>query len=158
MPNSSHEKRPGVVAGLAYRPVDGDAMAEISHCSVEPGRGIVLENRKPGNREITLIAAETWQDVCRELEVELPWHARRANVLTRGLDLSAAIGQKLAIGTVVILVHGETKPCGIMDQQFDGLKKALGPDFRGGVYGQVLTAGTIRIGTPIEFLRASRPE
>jgi MOSC domain-containing protein YiiM len=145
----SSDSARGVVAAIAWRPKDGDAMAEIPECTVQPGRGITLENRKPGKREITLISEEAWQDVCRELGVELPWNTRRANVLIRGLNLALAIGHRLRLGPVVLMVHGETKPCGIMDRQHGGLRRALGPGCRGGVYAQVLTGGTIHIGDPV---------
>lgn len=123
----------GEVVAIAHRPVDSDPMVEAVECEIAPGRGIVSENRKPGTREITLISAEAWEEVCRELGTRLPWYSRRANILVRGIDLSSTIGRRLGLGGVKLLIHGETKPCGIMDQQAAGLTKALVPDCRGGV-------------------------
>lgn len=128
-------------------------MAEVGEIVVLPGRGPEIENRKPGKREITLLSAESWADACRELGVDLPWRLRRANLLIEGIDLSTTIGATLSIGPTRIQVHGETKPCGIMDQQYDGLRKALAPKCRGGVYGQVLVGGTIRVGDHVTLLR-----
>jgi len=142
----------GIVKVIAYRPIDGRPMAEVTEIAVLPGRGPDIENRKPGKREITLLSAESWAQVCGELGVKLPWLFRRANLLIEGIDLSTTIGATLAVGCVRIRVHGETKPCGIMDQQHDGLRKALAPDCRGGVYGQVLAGGTIRVGDPVALL------
>jgi MOSC domain-containing protein YiiM len=73
-------------------------------------------------------------------------------LLIGGLDLSATIGRTLSIGSTRIQVHGETKPCGLMDQQHAGLRQALVPDCRGGVYGQVLTGGTILVGDPVSLI------
>jgi len=142
----------GVVKAIAYRPIDGRPMVEATEIAVLPGRGPEIENRKQGKREITLLSAESWAQVCRELGVELPWWSRRANLLTEGIDLSNTIGSTLSIGSIRIKVHGETKPCGIMDQQHAGLRKALAPNGRGGVYGQVLAGGTIRVGDHVTLL------
>jgi MOSC domain-containing protein YiiM len=128
-------------------------MAEVQQCEVLPGRGITTENRKTGKREITLISQERWQQTCAELGTMLPWHTRRANLLIEGLDFASLVGQVINIGDhVTVRVHGETKPCGIMDQQYDGLRKSLEPDFRGGVFGQVLTGGTLRIGQNVTLV------
>jgi MOSC domain-containing protein YiiM len=140
----------GVIRGIAYRPIDGDPMSEVEQCSVQPGRGIDLENRRAGKREVTFLAAEAWADTCRDLGTDLPWHTRRANFLIEGLDLAAAIGRTVTVGPVRVRIHGETKPCGLMDKQSHGLRESLVPACRGGVYGQILTAGTIRVGDPVE--------
>jgi MOSC domain-containing protein YiiM len=125
-------------------------MTEVDHCEVAAGRGITSENRKAGKREITLISKERWLQTCAELGSTLPWHTRRANLLIEGLDLALTIGQVVAIGdTVKIRIHGETKPCGIMDKQHGGLRKTLDPDFRGGVFGQVVTGGVLRVGATV---------
>jgi len=136
----------GVLRGIAHRPVDGAAMQEVSECRLLPGRGMDTENRKPGKREITLISVDSWRDACRQLGADLPWPTRRANLLIEGIDLSAGIGKSLRISGVRIYIHGETKPCGLMDKQFTGLRAALAPAFRGGVYGEVLNEGVVRIG------------
>ena len=135
-----------IVSAIAHRPSDGDPMVEITEVTVEPGRGIVTENRKPGKREVTLLSRRSWVEMCRELGAEVPWWFRRANFLVEDFDLAETIGRTLAIGAVQVRIHGETKPCGLMDQQHQGLREALVPECRGGVYGQVLTAGTIRVG------------
>jgi MOSC domain-containing protein YiiM len=150
---SPHDARPrGVLKAIAHRPTDGQPMTEVREIIVLAGRGPEVENRKPGKREITLLSAESWAAACRDLGVDLPWWRRRANLLIEGLDLSATIGRTLFIGSIRIQVHGETKPCGLMDQQHAGLRQALVPDCRGGVYGQVLAGGTIRVGDPVTLL------
>jgi len=127
-------------------------MIESREVQVLPGRGIDSENRKPGKREVTLVSTKSWADACRELGAEISWHARRANLLIDGIDLPKTIGLRLKIGPVEILVHGETKPCKIMDQQRQGLRQALVPEFRGGVHGEVVTDGTLRVGDSVQVL------
>lgn len=134
------------VKAIAHRPTDGQTMIEASQVNVLPGRGIDMENRKPGKREITLVSTRSWADACKELGATVPWHFRRANLLIEDIDLLATVGKKLKIGSVEILVHGETRPCGIMDQQHQGLRTALIPNMRGGVHAEVLVGGIIRVG------------
>ena len=142
-----HTQSPtGTVEGIAYRPTDGSTMQLLDECEVLAGRGLTLENRRAGKREITLLSMERWADACRELGAEVPWTFRRANLLIRGIDLAAQIGKTLTIGSVRVLVHGETRPCGIMDAQHSGLKTALVPQVRGGVHAEVLTGGAVRKG------------
>jgi len=142
----------GKVRGIAHRPVDGDAMIEATSCQVIAGRGIDTENRKTGKREITLLSAESWSQTCRDLGKEIPWWTRRANLLIEGFPLVDALGKRLKVGPVELLIHGETKPCKLMDAQVAGLTRALVPEFRGGVHGQVVVGGTIRIGDTVEIL------
>lgn len=147
----------GVIEGIAHRPRDGDAMGEAEECTVVPGRGIDCENRKPGKREITLLSAESWEKVCFDLDTDVPWHTRRANLLVRGMNLAGTIGRILAIGDVRIEIHGETRPCGLMDRQFEGLRAALEPAFRGGVYGSILVGGVVRVGALVHCLENDNP-
>lgn len=139
----------GRLRGIACRPTDGDPMTELQECHVVAGRGIDRENRKAGKREVTLLSNECWTDTCRELGRQLPWYTRRANFLIEGIDLEAMIGRTIAIGDVQVHIHGETKPCHIMDQARDGLRQALVPECRGGVFGQVLAGGVVRVDDPI---------
>lgn len=149
MAGSGELKEVGKVVAIAYRPTGGDAMRELSECVVAEKRGLELENRKHGKREITLLSQEAWNVVCDELDAELNWHTRRANLLVTGIDLRACIGHAVTVGGVRVWVHRETGPCQLMDDQHAGLLEALKPDCRGGVHGQVISSGTIRVGDPI---------
>ena len=56
-------------------------------------------------------------------------------------------------GEVAIEVKGETRPCELMDDDGrTGLQAALRPQRRGGVYGQILHGGEIRVGDGIALL------
>jgi len=125
-------------------------MREATEANIIAGRGIDTENRKTGRREVTLLSIERWQQACRELGVDMPWHTRRANLLIQGVDLAAALGRVISIGPAQLRIHGETRPCGIMDAQQPGLRVALQPDFRGGVHAEVLVGGVIRVGDPVQ--------
>lgn len=133
-------------------------MAEVNECRVEVSTGIDTENRKPGKRSVTLLSIERWRTVCEELGADLPWHIRRANFLVEGLELASTIGHPIMIGDVRVWIHGETNPCQLMDDQVHGLREALKPDFRGGVFGQVLTDGSIRVGDVVRIAKERQPE
>lgn len=141
--------RHGHILSIAWRPTNGDPMAEIERCTVMASKGIDRENRKYGKREVTFLSAQAWRDVCKELGNEIPWVTRRANFLIDGIDLASTIKKTITIGPVRIYVHGETKPCRLMDDQYDGLCNALTPHCRGGVFGQVLSGGDIQVGDPV---------
>lgn len=145
-------KSGGCVKALAYRPADGDAMSPVGALEVRVGGGAVVEQNRSRERGVTLVSAESWEDVCRELGAEVGWLARRANVLVSGVDLASTIGKTLRIGDVELRIHGETKPCGIMDKSFAGLRQALTPACRGGVFGEVLRGGRIVVGAGVWIL------
>lgn len=143
----------GTLRGIAFRPSDGDPMQEIETCNVLADRGLEVENRPAGKREVTLISDETWKQVCQDLGVDLPWYTRRANLLIADVDLPTTIGKELVVGGVHLKIHGESRPCKLMDEQHQGLRAALGPECRGGVFGKVLLPGTIQVGDPVHVPR-----
>ena len=157
--NAARIRTIGLLRSIALRPTDGEPMRKTREAMVLPGRGIDAENRKQGKREVTLLSSESWTDVCLELGITLPWSIRRANLLVEGVDLGASIGKVLRIGAIEVQIHGETRPCGLMDQQYQGLREALIPHCRGGVFGEVLLGGTIRVGDRVEVAKdtASQP-
>ncbi|MFQ5592145.1 MAG: MOSC domain-containing protein [Phycisphaerae bacterium] len=136
----------GVVRGIAYRPHRREAMTEVAEATLVERRGLASEDRAPGKREVTLLSAQAWRDACAELGVGLPWHTRRANILIEGLDLPATIGLSLQIGDARVLIHDESRPCALMDELHPGLRQTLNQHGRGGVAGQVLQGGTVRVG------------
>ncbi len=145
----------GVVRGIACRPYTGDAMVELPRAHAAIGGWLGGEARGSVTRGITFLSLASWKDVCRELSAELSWHTRRANVLIEGIDLTTTVGRVLRIGGISVRVHGETRPCALMDRLHPGLRAALGPAMRGGVHGEILTSGDIAVGDVVELLPAS---
>lgn len=146
---AEQSEQSGRVVAIAYRPSSGMPMTEAAECAIEAGKGLMEEERKSRKRQVTLLSRESWSAACAELGVELPWHVRRANLLTTGIDLAACIGTTLIIGSIEIRVTGETRPCTVMDEQHAGLLAALVPDGRGGVSAEVMVGGTVRVGDPV---------
>lgn len=139
----------GTIVAIAYRPNVGDPMIEIDRAAVSVGKGLDLEPSHKGKRGVTLLSRQSWNDVCRELKADIPWHTRRANVLIDGLDLERLVGHSLQIGDVRLQVHGETQPCSLMDKLHFGLREILIPKYRGGVHAEVITAGELKTGNKI---------
>lgn len=139
----------GLVKALAAWSGKGLPMREVKEAHVAAGRGFEGHESARGKRGLTLLSLERWTDTMRELDQNLPWHTRRANLLTEGIDLAATIGKRLRIGEVEIDVDDETRPCKLMDELCPGLRHALKPDKRGGVVGEVVRAGLIRVGDSI---------
>ena len=100
-------------------------------------------------RQITVLFRESWDAACKELGQELPWMARRANLLVEGV-VTPREGGRLRIGSLVLEVTQETQPCQLMDKARQGLRAALRPAWRGGVCCRVVEGGTIRVGDQVE--------
>ena len=141
----------GRVLAIALRCRDKGKMNEVSEAAAEEGGGLVGDLTVQPQRGVTLIAAGQWAEVQKELDADLPWYTRRANVLVDAERLGHLIGKEVSIGEVRLKIEGETRPCDLMDRLHNGLKEALKPDCRGGVHGRVVQAGTIRVGDAISF-------
>ncbi len=96
-------------------------------------------------RQVTVIEKEVFDRIRGSLPDAEP-RMRRANFMVSGLSLARTRGQVLTLGGVRVRIGGETKPCERMDEQCDGLRAALGPDWGGGVHAVVLDDGPVRVG------------
>jgi MOSC domain-containing protein YiiM len=125
-------------------------LEEMDTASITERDGIEGDARGiKADRQITVLFREGWEDACRDIGASLPWTTRRANLYVDGLDRPRAAGARIAIGEVVLAVVQETKPCELMERAHPGLRRALAPDWRGGVCCNVLQGGTIRKGDPV---------
>lgn len=110
------------------------------------GEGIEDDaNRGRSKRQVTVIEKEVFDRIAEELPGVEP-SMRRANVMVSGIRLRESRGKTLRLGDVRIRIFGETRPCERMDAQVPGLTAALAPGWHGGVYGEVLDDGTVRVG------------
>lgn len=128
----------------ARGPMDAVGRAELI-----TGRGIVGCADQGGKRQVTLIAREVWDVLREELGPAADPAMRRANLLVSGITLARTRGRILRVGGVRVLIHGETRPCHIMDEALPGLRAALDPDWRGGVFAEVLDDGAIAVGDAV---------
>ena len=148
----------GRIEAIAVRTVKNGPMKELSQVEAQAGGGVDGDLPSPLDRGITLLSADQWEQVTLELDRDLPWHTRRANILVSGPGLRRLIGQEIQVGSVRVGVTGETKPCKLMDQLCPGLRAALTPDCRGGVLGRITQSGTLAIGDEIVLLEEGQLE
>ena len=119
------------------------------------GHGIAGNANQGGRRQVTIIAQEAWHDMVRELDASISPSARRANLLVSGIDLERARGSMLSIGDCMLEIMGETRPCERMDEALPGLRNAMSPGWRGGVFAIVLRGGRICRGDVVQLRHAN---
>lgn len=152
------ESLAGTLAAIWIKRAAHGPMDPAETARVVAGRGIVGNADQGGKRQVTLLAAEAWVATQADLglgpgEGPAPI-ARRANLLTTGIDLANGRGRVLRIGSVRLRLYGETVPCRLMEETFAGLQEALRPDWRGGAFGEVLDDGEIAVGDGLEWVDA----
>ena len=109
----------------------------------EAGVG-TFSHRLPDGRAVTLIAAETLDD----LGERLADGRHRRNLVVRGVDLDALLRRTFTVGGVVLRGARPCPPCGRLARLTDPEAKRL-LHRRGGLRADVVTPGTIRVGDAV---------
>lgn len=141
----------GEVLAIWIKRAHRGVMDAVDEARLVAGSGVEGSADQGGRRQITLIDEAAWLRACREVGTEVDPVSRRANVLVRGVELAHTRGRTIRIGSCRILIHGETRPCNLMDEMQPGLREAMGSEWRGGVYGEILDDGSIRVGDEVEL-------
>ncbi len=141
------------LVSIARRPNANSPMQEIFSGELSLHEGLLGDSKgRPGPRQITILSKESWLKACDELGVDLPWTARRANLLIKGFEfLPTDVGRTIHVGDVILEITRETDPCYKMDKAHHGLKEALMSGWRGGVCCKVIQAGIITCGNNVEL-------
>ncbi len=108
--------------------------------------GLEGNSNQGGKRQVTLVDRDAWEEMTSEMGVEVDPSQRRGNLLLSGISLRKTEGQILRIGDTRLRIAGETRPCKRMEAACKGLREAMKPNWRGGVYGEVLAGGRIWVG------------
>jgi len=127
-------------------------MDAVDRAELVAGRGVRGSANQGGRRQVSIISEEAWEAAEEELGVAVDPSARRANVMVRGVDLENARGKLLRLGACLIRVGGEVRPCERMDEAREGLRNALRPHWRGGVFGEIVEGGVIAVGDDVAFV------
>lgn len=137
----------GTIKAIYLRPKKHADPVSVQSAQAVVGTGLEGDHfkKKDGLRQVTIMAQEDWDKVCKDLGADLDPLLRRANIITSNIVYNNTVGQILQISDVTIRIEGETKPCRVMDEAHPGLKEALSPNWRGGVYGKIITSGVITI-------------
>jgi MOSC domain-containing protein YiiM len=155
----------GRLIGIAWRPARRAPMQTGESVEISVERGVDGDHKgsKFRRRAVTILAREDWEAALLDVAAsgadvsDLDWTARRANLLVEGVRLPRAIGATLRIGPVLLEVTYPTTPCARMDEAREGLRKALHPEWRGGVTCLVLEGGRVDVGESVEIIH-SPPE
>jgi MOSC domain-containing protein YiiM len=126
-------------------------MDSVNEATLVEGQGVAGSVDRSRRRQVTLLESEAWRASLAELGVERDPAMRRANILLSGVRLAHTRGAVLAIGDARLAIGGELTPCERMDEAAPGLQAALRPDWRGGVFAQVIAGGIIHVGDQVEL-------
>jgi MOSC domain-containing protein YiiM len=151
----------GRLIGIAWRPARYAPMQTVDSIEISIEAGVAGDHKgtKFKRRAVTILAREAWEAALADLQghgapVELDWTTRRANLLVEGVRLPRAIGATLRVGPVLLEVTYPTTPCARMEEARPGLRKALYPEWRGGVTCKVLQGGPVAIGDEVSIVHA----
>lgn len=132
-------------------------MDSSGRATLEAGRGLAGNADQGGRRQVTIIDRQAWDRVDEELGEAVDPASRRANLMVSGISLVDSRGRTLRIGPCRLRIYGETRPCNLMEETFPGLRRALSPEWRGGVFATVEHGGEIAVGDAVEWEEASAP-
>ena len=130
-------------------------MDEVPEATLVKDKGLVGDVTTSRRRQITVIEREAWDAAMKQLGGNASPVGRRANLMVSGVKLADTRGQILTIGGVRLAIGGETTPCERMDEYLPGLRAAMKPDWRGGVFAQVLDDGIVTVGDRVELVAGS---
>lgn len=142
----------GTIEAIWRKRAHRGPMDPVDRAELVTGEGMAGNADVRTKRQVTLIEAEAWEAVRDALGApDLDPGLRRANVLLRGVRLADSRSRVLRLGGARIRIHGETRPCRLMDDAHPGLQEALRPPWRGGAYGVVLEGGPIAVKDSVEW-------
>ncbi len=126
-------------------------MDRVAHATLVEGQGVEGSADRNPRRQVTLLESEAWKACMEELGVDRDPSLRRANILLSGVRLAHTRGSVLAIGDARLGIGGEVTPCTRMEEAQKGLQAAMRPEWRGGVFAQVLKGGAIQVGDQVRW-------
>ena len=120
-------------------------MDPVDEATLVAGKGVQDSANFGSYRQVTIISLERWLDMMAQLGADVDPSARRAELLVSGVDLQASRCRLLEIGSCVLRIGGETKPCERMDDAYQGLREVMASQWGGGAWAEVLRGGVIRV-------------
>lgn len=130
----------------------GGTMDAVAEVTAQVGGGLAGDaNFGRTRRQVTLIEKEVFDALKDEFGSLVDPALRRANLMVSGVRLADTRDRKLRIGDCLLQVRGETRPCTLMEDQLTGLRDALDPGWRGGVFCTVLSDARIQVGDEVRW-------
>jgi len=123
----------------------------VSSATFDEGRGVRDSANYGGRRHVTIISSERWSELMNELGASIDPAARRANLLVSGMDLENSRGRELQVGSCLLLIGGETRPCERMEEALTGLQEAMRSRWGGGAWAEIVRGGTVALGDEVQW-------
>ena len=142
---------PARVVALYLKRAHRGPMDAVAEATLVAGKGLEGNVDRSRRRQVSLLEREHWESSTAEVGSDADPSRRRANIVVTGIALAHTRGRILRIGDARLVVGGELTPCERMDEVHQGLKSALRPEWRAGIFAQVLDGGVIRVGDAIEW-------
>jgi MOSC domain-containing protein YiiM len=143
--------KPGRVVWIGLRVSRRAPLQVVESALALAGSGLDGDHysRKDGNRQVTLIEAESLRAIASHLGLDdvSPGDLRR-NIVTSGINLYALKDRRFQIGDAVLEASGECHPCSRMEETFGvgGYNAVRG---FGGITARVIEGGTIALASAI---------
>jgi MOSC domain-containing protein YiiM len=157
----SAARSPGTVDAIVVAPEGEAALHRIDRAVARAGRGLqgdryfdergTFSNAHGRGYDLTLIEAEVLDSLNLPAGRLTPEEARR-NIVTRGIDLNALVGEHFRVGDVECFGQRLCEPCAHLERltaaaEKPGTLRAL--IHKGGLRADVLSDGEIRVGDEI---------
>jgi MOSC domain-containing protein YiiM len=147
----------GTVAGIFIAAATTEPVVARDEVTAVAGRGLAGDRHFHGGDddadhdpadEITLIAAEGLEKARIDHGLELDPGEHRRNVVVEGVDLLALVGRTVRVGGAEVAVLEDNPGCRTL-QNLVGKPVLRGLRRHGGVRGQIVTGGVIRVGDAV---------
>ncbi len=150
------------VAPKARQPqLQVDTVQVVFGCGITGDRHF-KKSKRPG-QNITFIAAETIENFNQAYGQSTAMGATRRNIITRGIDLNALVGQTFSIGDATFRGVELCEPCIVLARALankelsrNGVLKAF--QTCGGLRADVIGSGIISVGMPLIEVEAKNAE
>jgi MOSC domain-containing protein YiiM len=143
----------GEIVNIWIKRAHRGVMDAVERADAIAGRGLIGNADQGRRRQITIIDEAAWREAAAETGHDVDPSKRRANVMLRGIPLAESRGKLLRLGECFVRILGETRPCEQMEEAQAGLRKALSPNWRAGVFGEIVEGGAIRVGDSADFVQ-----
>lgn len=130
------------------QPAGESPMTELESIQCVAGKGIVGDRffgfKEDYKGQVTFFSHEVYERLCAQFQItDLPPSIFRRNIITRGVDLNALIGQEFEIQGIRFLGTQESTPCYWMNQAFaEGAEEAM--KGHGGLRAKILSDGVLK--------------
>jgi MOSC domain-containing protein YiiM len=147
---------PGIVVGIFVGSEKGMPMQSVDHAQAIAGEGLLGDRYlakagtiKKGIRHVTLIEEEAIKAASLDYKIPFEPIETRRNILTRNVALNHLVGKEFRVGDVLMRGVELCEPCGHLERVC-GKKIKESLIHRGGLRAEIITSGTIRIGSQIQ--------